>query len=156
MLRQLSYHPIDGTTPGAGTIHTINGPRTDDTLRYGYDWQNRLTLRELVADNANVQRSEQVQFDSLGRMDVLTNGLGVFDYLYNSGNIGPRVDAVAGPSDLRTDFSYYPASAPGGKALLLSGIDNKWDTTGLSSFGYDYTYSLAGQLLGENYCYAPR
>lgn len=42
-----SYYPVDGTTPGAGMLYTVDGPFADDTLTYSYDALGRLTGRAL-------------------------------------------------------------------------------------------------------------
>ena len=145
-----AYHPLIGAVPGAGMLQSINGPRTDDTLRYGYDWHSRLSRRELVTDSGSILRSEEVLFDSLGRADLVTNQLGAFDLVYNAGNNGPRVDAVVAPNGLRTDFTYHPLSATGGKALLLSGISHSRNGSALASFTYDYDPSGRITTWGRN------
>lgn len=135
-----TYKPLDGSTPGAGALAEVDGPRDDDTLSYSYDWQNRPVKTELLADGTqDVLWSEEREIDSLGRVKELIDGLGTFAFTY-AGN-GARMAEINGPHDVKVSYDYYPLSATHARALRLKKITNTVDTTDVSVFEYDYDQS---------------
>lgn len=135
-----TYKPLNGSTLGAGALAGVNGPRADDTLSYSYDWRNRLSKTELLADGTqDVLWSEEREIDSLGRVKELIDGLGTFAFSY-AGN-GPRVTAISAPNDVSVSYEYYPITATQARALRLKKIINTVDTTDVSVFEYDYDRS---------------
>ena len=134
-----SYLPLDGSTPGAGQIASVNGPWENDTLSYAYDWLGRgASTRILHDDGVRVLWQSAVTRDGLGRPDATTDDIGTFDYVYNPGNIGNRIDRIVAPHGLTTEFGYFPLNATGAKALALQSITHRVGSTPISSFTYDY------------------
>ena len=79
-----SYHPLDGETLGAGQVSLIDGPLDDDTQKHTYDELGRLSKLEIVDDatQTTASYSEEVSFDSRGRVSGVDNNLGSFGYSY--------------------------------------------------------------------------
>ncbi|MEX1115129.1 MAG: RHS repeat-associated core domain-containing protein [Akkermansiaceae bacterium] len=97
-----AYHPNDGSTLGAGQIHTINGPLTDDTITRTYDTLNRLTGRQIHGSANSLTR----QFDALGRLEQEINRLGTFGYEYLNQTHLP--ETVTYPDGHSTHLTYKP------------------------------------------------
>ncbi|HSI21183.1 MAG TPA: RHS repeat-associated core domain-containing protein, partial [Verrucomicrobiae bacterium] len=123
---------------------SANGPWTDDTLRYSYDWRGRLAKSEIVADDGvTVTRSEELTLDALGRTSQLANDLGTFTGTYNSGNLTNLPDQVDLPGGFNTLYIRYAANA-GPNALGLQTIHHRQGTSTVQK--HDYTYELTGNL----------
>ncbi|MBK6686378.1 MAG: hypothetical protein IPG45_18055 [Deltaproteobacteria bacterium] len=132
------YHPVDGTTLGAGQLARVNGPFPDDTLKYTYDELGRLKKTQIVDDATftTASYSDEATFDTRGRVSAVTNNLGAFSYAYMGQS--NRVDFVNYPNGMKVDYSYYGATTD----FLLSQIKNlsaAVPPTVISQF--DYTYN---------------
>ncbi|MBK6686394.1 MAG: RHS repeat protein [Deltaproteobacteria bacterium] len=132
------YHPVDGTTLGAGQLARVNGPFPDDTLKYTYDELGRLKKTQIVDDATftTASYSDEATFDTRGRVSAVTNNLGAFSYAYMGQS--NRVDFVNYPNGMKVDYSYYGPTTD----FLLSQIKNlsaAVPPTVISQF--DYTYN---------------
>ena len=99
-----TYHPNDGSTLGAGQIHTINGPLTKDTITRTYDSLGRPTGRQINGTANTLTR----QFDSLGRLNEETNRLGTFGYQYLNETHQPEIFTY--PDGQSTVLAYKPVN----------------------------------------------
>ncbi len=99
-----NYHPNDGITPGAGQIHTIDGPLTNDTITRLYDSLGRVETREINGSANTLSR----QFDSLGRLEQETNRLGTFGYQYL--NETHQTELITYPDGHSTHLDYKPVN----------------------------------------------
>ena len=127
-----SWYPVG--TLGATAVAEVDGPWDNDTISYQYDELGRQKTRAIngVAETAT--------FDSGGRIESLSNRLGLFDYAYVGGT--RRLASVTNDNGLKTEYSYLPNL----QDQRLSRIRNlKPDgTTPISVF--DYTYDAIGRI----------
>lgn len=131
-----SYHPVDGSTFGAGNLHTIDGPLGNDTIAHTYDALGRPKTRSI---NGSSNTTTVNTYDALGRVESLTNPLGTFLHTYDPVNLLPKT--VSAPNGLTTTFDYHTAAAD----LRLKEIKHQLaGPTPLSTHGY--TYSPAGNI----------
>jgi RHS repeat-associated protein len=136
-----SYLPFTGTQNGAGELYEINGPWADDTARMAYDWQSRLTTRQILDDTsptANVLHSVVRDFDSLGRLESEVNNLGTFTFEYSTGNSSPKVDALLYPNGMRADYDYYAVTGSANDARLKEIHNTANGGATISKFSYQY------------------
>ncbi len=136
-----AYHPIDGSTPGAGELHTTNGPWADDTIRTTYRWDGSPEKTEILTDTGTVTWSEAATFDTLGRLTSQTNGLGNFTTNYATGDFSARPESIVAPFGLVTNFTYHPQLPASTKSLSLASIDHQIGSNSAARFGYDYDTS---------------
>jgi RHS repeat-associated protein len=131
------YHPNDSSTDGAGLVARVNGPFSDDTLKYSYDGLNRLKKREIVDDATftTASYSEEFVFDARGRVEDVINNLGTFDYFYVGQS--SRIDYVDYPNGMKTDYTY--ANVSGDHLIQQIQYLNSAGTPGVIS-QFDYTY----------------
>ncbi len=125
-----NYHPNDGSTPGAGQIHTIDGPLTNDTITRLYDSLGRVETREINGSANTLTR----QFDSLGRLEQEINRLGTFGYQYL--NETPLPEVLTYPDGHSTHLSYKPAN----EDRRLERIEHRFANSSILSaheYGYD-------------------
>lgn len=131
------YHPTDGATNGGGLIARVDGPFTDDTIKYTYDELQRLQKREIVDDAtfSVASYSEEYVFDARSRVEDIINDLGTFDYYY-VGQSG-RIDYMDYPNGMKTDYTYTNVNGD----HLIQQIQhlNSAGTPGVIS-QFDYTY----------------
>jgi len=101
-----AYNPNDGTTDGAGLVARVNGPFTNDTLKFTYDDLARLKKREVVDDASFTiaSYSEEYVFDDRSRVEKVINNLGTFDVFYVGQS--SRLDYVDYPNGMKTDYTY--------------------------------------------------
>ncbi|PYM13244.1 MAG: hypothetical protein DME18_09465 [Verrucomicrobia bacterium] len=127
-LTTFSYNPIIGvSSPGAGSLATIDGPLQNDTIAYTYDQLGRVA-RESI-NGASVAAS----WDAAGRLQQLTNVLGIFTFEWEG--VSFRPSTINYPNGQRSTFSYYSNL----KDQLLHQINHlKPNATALSRFTYDY------------------
>jgi YD repeat-containing protein len=110
-----AYHPLDGSTPGAGELASIDGPWDDDTVFYEFDAYGRPKKQEIRNDatpNA-ATHSVEMAYDALSRVTSIVNPLGTFDYDYS--DVSDRVQSIsttAGDGFEQT-FGYHPLTTPG-------------------------------------------
>ncbi|MGB0414730.1 MAG: hypothetical protein ACPGJU_09835, partial [Coraliomargarita sp.] len=136
-----SYIPFAGSQNGAGELYEINGPWADDTARMAYDWQGRLTTRQILDDatpTPNVIHSVVRDLDALGRLASEINNLGTFTFQYNTGNLSPKVDAVLYPNGMRADYDYYAVTGSANDARLKEIHNTANGGVTISKFSYQY------------------
>lgn len=99
-----NYHPNDGSTQGAGQIHTIDGPLINDTITRLYDSLGRVETREINGTANTLTR----HFDSLGRLEQEINRLGTFGYQYLNETHQPEI--ITYPDGHSTHLTYKPVN----------------------------------------------
>ncbi len=130
-----AYHPVDGVTFGAGNLHTIDGPLTNDTIAHTYDLLGRFKSQSINGIGNTTTHS----YDALSRVTQVTNPLGTFTHTYDPVNLLPKT--VTASNGLITEFSYHPAVGD----LRLQQIKHQLGViTPLSS--HTYTYSPSGNI----------
>jgi len=141
------YTPADGANAPVGLLKTMQDPRlvrlnNGQTYAYAYDLTGRKTSVTYPKDGTNINRTEQWNYDTLGRLQIFSNRAGnVQTFSYDalsritgfSWNDTPRTPGV--------DFSYDAASR-------ITEIDNA--NANISRFYYNdnllhmETQSLSG------------
>jgi RHS repeat-associated protein len=101
-----AYHPVDGTTLGAGNLHTIDGPLANDTIAHTYDALGRMKTQSI---NGAANTTTIDTYDALSRITQFTNPLGVFNQTYDPVNLMPKT--LTAPNGLTTTFDYHTAVA---------------------------------------------
>ncbi len=130
------YHPVDGSTFGAGNLHTIDGPLANDTIAHTYDALGRPKTRSI---NGSANTTTVDTYDALGRVTQLTNPLGSFSHTYDPVNLLPK--NVTAPNGLTTEFAYHSAVGD----LRLQEI--KYQLSGPTALStHAYTYSPSGNI----------
>ena len=105
-----AYFPVeDPPALGAGGLQSVDGPLVDDTIEYSYDELGRVIQRQ-IGSPANVQTQA---FDTLGRLETLTNPLGAFTYTYDG--VTGRPASLTYPNGEATTYDYY--DNPGDRRL---------------------------------------
>jgi len=132
-----AYNPIPTTpTLGAGMLASVTGPIAGAVVSFGYDELGRMVTRAI---DGSVNTST-LHYDTLGRIDQVTNSLGVFNYGYVG--VTNRADHIDYPNGQRTNFAYYPNTSPAGTGngdQRLRQIQNLAPGgANLSTFGYTY------------------
>ncbi len=133
---QYGYNSI--TVPaalGAGRVATIDGPWANDTISYEYDELGRVTERAIngAANTVNLG------YDTLGRLNAVTNPLGAFGYAYEG--VTGRLDHVDYPNGQKTQFAYFGT----GDSRRLQQIKHIDASTAVIS-QFDYTYNAEGSI----------
>lgn len=143
---------------GAGQLASIDGPLVNDTITLGYDPLGRVVSRAINGV------AESVVFDSLGRLQSVTNPLGTFNYSY--AGVTERLQTLSYPNGQTTELSYFGATddhrlqqilhkKPGGALLSRhaytyepSGNIKTWtqETDVAAAKVYDFQYDRADQL----------
>jgi RHS repeat-associated protein len=128
------YNPI-AVPPalGAGQLASIDGPLSNDTITLGYDSLGRVTSRAINSV------AESVVFDTLGRLESVTNPLGTFNYSYVG--VTERLQSLSYPNGQSTELSYFPA----GEDHKLQQILHKKPGGALLS-RHAYTYEASGNI----------
>ena len=129
------YHPVDGTTLGAGQLREVNGAFRADLIKFDYDKLGRVKTRKVN----NVETD--YRFDSLGRLTGTTNPLGEFSLTY----YGPtaRVRKVQYPNGQQVEYKYYGTLGD----FRLRSLYNA-DASGANLSRFDYKYSPQGNITG--------
>ncbi len=135
-----TYHPIDGTTLGAGRLHTIDGPWNTDTITYSYDELGRPLIRSIASGGGLAPNTQVTHYDILSRLADITNPLGTFDYSYD-GNSG-RVAQIDYPNGQIASYTY---SGPIGDQRLEQILNYDHTGTGILS-KFNYQYDRDGQI----------
>ena len=118
---------------GAGRLASIDGPLLNDTVAFSYD-----ELGRQLSEGVNGANRSQT-YDVLGRVDAVTNPLGLFTNVYDG--VSARLQSTTNLSGQTTTYSYYPNSG-----------DHRLQTlTNLTANGsilskFDYQYDPAGQI----------
>jgi len=130
------YNPVTGSlTTGAGRRASVNGPLDNDTITYGYDELGRGQTRSINGP-AN---TASAQFDSIGRVQTVTNLLGTFNYSYV--NSTSRLDHVDYPNGQKVQYAYFDNSGD----QRLKQIKNLDASNALIS-QFDYTFDRVGNI----------
>jgi RHS repeat-associated protein len=130
-----AYHPVDGSTFGAGNLHTIDGPLGNDTIAHTYDSLGRMKTQSI---NGAANTTTINTYDALSRVTQFTNPLGVFNQTYDPVNLMPKLTTA--PNGLTTELFYEPALGD----LRLQEIRHKVGATNLSA--HVYGYQKAGNI----------
>ncbi|OJH33718.1 RHS repeat-associated core domain-containing protein [Cystobacter ferrugineus] len=134
-----AYNPHDGVSLGAGEMSVVDGPLTDDSLKYTYDALGRMKRLEVVDDATKTvaSYSEVFSYDARARVTGIENGLGTFTLGYVGQSFRPSV--VDYPNGMQVAYDYH---GPTGD-FLLKQIKNlsagPAPRTVLSQF--DYTFN---------------
>jgi YD repeat-containing protein len=128
-----AYTYIGVGSLGAMRTATIDGPRSHDTISYGYDELGRVVSRAI-----NGAARTHV-YDALGRVTSATNALGTFGYTYVG--VTGRLQTVTAPNNQTTTYSYFGHA---NDDRLQTILHRRPDGSTLSRF--DYTYD-AGQRI---------
>jgi RHS repeat-associated protein len=135
-LTTYAYNPIPSPPAlGAGRLASIDGPLGNDTITYGYDELGRVTNRSING----AANAASVQYDSLGRVQNVTNPLGTFNYTYV--NTTGRLDHVDLPNAQKTQYAYFDNLGD----QRLKQIKNLDPSSAVIS-QFDYTYNPVGQI----------
>jgi len=126
----------DPPTLGARRVASIDGPLDNDTLTFGYDELGRVTSRSING----AANAASVQYDSIGRMQSITNPLGMFGYAYV--NTTGRMDHVNYPNGQKVQYAYFDNL---GDQRLKQIKNLNSSSNPISQF--DYTYNPAGQIV---------
>ncbi len=132
-----SYHPYGTSTLGAGRTSLVNGPLTDDTLKYTYDELGRLKKTEIVDDSTHTTASyaEESTFDTRARITGVQNNLGSSTYAFVGQTSRPST--VSYPNGMQVLYDYFGATSD----FLLKQIKNmSAGTTPAVISQFDYTY----------------
>ncbi len=124
------HPPVDGEAPGAGRVHTVNGPFSNDTIVYTYDSLSRVVERTIGGSGNTVSRV----FDTQGRLAEETNNLGTFGFQYVNETFD--LEQVTYPNDGQTaHFSFFPNL----QDRRLERIEHRFpDQSVLSAYEYGY------------------
>jgi RHS repeat-associated protein len=135
-----NYHPPGQN--GALQVHTEDGPLTGDTdkITYTYDDLGRLKTRNIGPLGS--ENLVTLHYDGLGRLDDLTDTLGLFDYAYVGES--SRLDYVSYPNGQKTDYDYYGATADHRLKQIKNLADGTNPASVLSQF--DYTFFDDGKI----------
>jgi len=120
-----SYHPV----PSAGAVRlaSIDGPWANDTITFSYDELGRVISRAI--NNVAIRH----RFDSAGRLQQITNNLGVFDLTWEAGS--RRLSGMRYPNGQATEYAYHPNA----RDPLLQRITHRLpNNTILSEFTYGF------------------
>jgi RHS repeat-associated protein len=131
-----TYHPFDGQTHGAGLVHTVDGPLSNDTIVYTYDELSRLIGRTIGGSG----NSLSLKYDALGRVYEKTNNLGTFGY--DHVNQTPDVEKITYPNGQTAAFNYWPVL----QDRRLGGIEHRDSSQSVIS-AHGYSYDSDGLIL---------
>jgi RHS repeat-associated protein len=133
-----AYFPITGTPLlGAGQLQSVDGPLVNDTITYTYDELGR-ELSHAINGVSAIQT-----YDSLGRVQTITNPLGLFSNTYVANS--PRLQSTTYPNGQLTSYTYFANT--GNKRLQT--LQNK-TSGGVNISKFDYTYDAEGEILSWN------
>jgi len=130
-----AYHPVDGSTFGAGNLHTIDGPLADDTIAHTFDSLGR---PKSLSINGAANTTTVNSYDALSRVTQFTNPLGIFNQTYDPVNLMPKLTTA--PNGLTTELFYEPALGD----LRLQEIRHK--LSGANMAAHVYGYKKAGNI----------
>ncbi|EDY18791.1 YD repeat protein [Chthoniobacter flavus Ellin428] len=122
------YSYVPAGTNGAGQIASVDGPLTNDTIAYTYNEMGQPTSQSIGGV------ASSVHYDSLGRVDTVTNPLGTFTHHYEGAS--NRVSYTDLPNGQRTAYGYFDNS---GDRRLQSIANTTSGGTVLSASSYTYT-----------------
>jgi RHS repeat-associated protein len=131
-----TYNPV--TSPpslGAARLQAADSPLNNDTIIYSYDELSRVSNHSING----AANAASVQYDSLGRVQNVTNPLGIFNYSYV--NSTGRVDHVDYPNGQETQYAYFDNLGD----QRLKQIKNLDPSRAVIS-QFDYTYNPVGNI----------
>jgi RHS repeat-associated protein len=128
-----SYYPVASGQLGAGKPATIASSFTGSMISYNYDALGRITNRAI--DGV----AQQMAFDALHRVTLVTNVLGRFTNTYVDGTMLLSTNFY--PNGQKTVFSYLSVT----NDERLQTIWNRNTTNGTMS-KFDYAYDPMGQI----------
>lgn len=145
-----AYHPLDGSTPGAGYLASVNGPWDDDTIFYHFDEFGRPKKQQVCEDVSpyNATHSVEMSHDGLNRLTSAVNALGTFTYNYT--DVSARVTSIstsAGGGFSQT-FAYHPVTTPGAGGEVAE-VAYKVGSTTISAFNFSYNVGSRLRTLTE-------
>jgi len=129
-----AYYPVAVGTLGAGRLYQVSGPLPTSTITYGYDELGRVTSQDINGTGASLV------YDSLGRVQTTTNGLGTFGRTYES-DVTPRLATLSYPNGQTANYHYF-GNANDRRLQTIGNLDPSSNT--LSEF--DYIYDPEGQI----------
>ncbi len=129
-----TYYPMTSGTLGAGKLHQVTGPFTNDTITYGYDELGRVTSQDVNGADSSVT------YDSLGRIETTTNPLGAFTRAYEA-DVTPRLQTLNYPNGQTANYHYF-GNTNDRRLQYLQNLTQS--ATNLSR--QDYTYDPEGQI----------
>ena len=128
-----SYYIVTNGQLGAGMLAAVSGPLTNSIINYYYDALGRVT------DRAINGVSQQLSFDGLGRVTVVTNALGSFTNTYLGATM--LITTNLYPNGQQTVFGYLSVT----NDERLAEIWNENSTNGTIS-KFDYAYDAVGDI----------
>jgi RHS repeat-associated protein len=128
------YNPT-GASPslGAARLATVDGPLSNDTIRYGYDELGRAVSRAINGVALTFE------YDALGRVVTENNVLGTFSYQYD--DVTTRFEKVTSPNGQTSTYAFYSST---GDHRLQEIHNKKSDGSTISKF--NYTYDVIGNI----------
>jgi RHS repeat-associated protein len=128
-----SYYSVANGQLGAGMLSSISNSFVGSYVTYNYDTLGRITNRAIN----NV--AEQLTYDALGRVTVITNVLGTFTNTYVGGTL--LISTNFAPFGKETVFTYYSIT----NDERLQTIWNQ-ATNGATLSEFNYIYDPVGQI----------
>jgi len=129
-----TYSYVAAGTNGAGSLASVNGPFSNDTINYTYDELGRVATRMLNSTGT------EITYDSLGRLSQLEFPIGTFDYTYVGQTV--RRASVTYPNSQTTTYNYLDDEHD----FRLQTIHHKNPSAATLS-KFDYTYDAVGNIL---------
>ena len=139
-------HP--GTTNGAGSLYSVDGPWADDTITYTYDDLGRASARNMASGSyPNHAHGNTYTFDSLGRLKQDVNGLATYDYTFigNSALIDKR-SSGASTGVREVDYDYFTYTDIPYMNHPLKSIVHRTSSGGSVISQHNYTYGTGVEL----------
>ena len=127
------YYSVASGTLGAGKLHQVDGPFSNDTITYGYDELGRVLSQDINGTGSTAS------YDSLGRLGTTTNVLGSFGHGYDG--VTPRLATLTYPSGQTASYSYFGNDID----RRLKTLRNSTSPTAVLS-KFDYTYDAEGEI----------
>lgn len=145
-----AYYPLDGSTPGAGALASVDGPWDNDTVFYEYDAFGRPKKQQVKDDATPNTATHSVEFvhDGLNRVTSVINPLGTFAYNYSDASARVSTVSTTAGGGFSQTFSYNPLTTPGAGGMV-SGVVHQVGTSTVSAFGYAYDAASRLQTLTE-------
>jgi RHS repeat-associated protein len=128
-----SYYAVTNGQLGAGMLAAVTGPLTNSTITYDYDALGRTTNRAINSV------AQQLTYDALGRVTIITNVLGSFTNTFLGATALLATNFY--PNGQKTVLSYFSIT----NDERLQQIQNMTPAgQNLSTFGY--VYDPVGQI----------
>ena len=128
-----SYYAVANGQLGAGQLSSVSNSFVQSVVTYNYDALGRITNRAINGV------AQQVTFDALGRMTMVTNVLGSFTNVYIGGTMLLATNFY--PNGQKTIFSYLGTN----NDERVAEIWNQ-NASGATLSKFDYLYDPEGQI----------